>query len=56
MKKYYRSSTESYIGGVCGGLEEYTQIDAIIWRILFAFIPWPGLMIYLIMWIFTESK
>jgi phage shock protein C len=55
MNRFYRSKENSYVGGVCGGLGEYTNIDPILWRLLFIFIP-SGLYIYLIMWAFTKSK
>jgi len=51
----YKRRRNSYIGGVCGGLEDSTKIPAILWRILFLSIS-PGLIIYLLMWIFTEEK
>jgi len=56
MNKFYRSNSNSYVGGVCGGLGEYTGIDPIIWRLIFIFVSGPLLWIYIAMWIFTESK
>lgn len=35
MKKFYRSSTDKSIGGVCGGLGKYTDIDPFWYRLLF---------------------
>lgn len=35
MKKLYRSSTDSVLAGVCGGLAEYFQIDSGLVRIIF---------------------
>jgi len=35
MKNFYRSRTSNIIGGVCGGLGEYTRIDPVFWRIAF---------------------
>ena len=34
-KKLYRSTTQKVIGGVCGGIAEYFNIDPVIVRILF---------------------
>ena len=35
MKKLFRSTTDNRIGGVCGGIAEYTNSDPTIWRLLF---------------------
>jgi phage shock protein PspC (stress-responsive transcriptional regulator) len=35
-KQLYRSRTNRMVGGVCGGLSEYTNIDPTIFRLLFA--------------------
>lgn len=56
MRKFYLSSEDSYIGGVCGGLGEYTGIDAIFWRIGFLFTLKWTLPFYLIFWIFVKRK
>ncbi|MFM8321242.1 MAG: PspC domain-containing protein [Chloroflexota bacterium] len=34
-KKLYRSRSDRFIGGVCGGLGEYTGVDPTIVRLLF---------------------
>jgi len=52
--KYHRSSKNYYLGGVCGGLENSTGIDAIIWRLIFVFAP-SSIIVYAVMWIFTEK-
>jgi phage shock protein PspC (stress-responsive transcriptional regulator) len=41
-KKLYRSKTNRYIGGVSGGLGEYFQVDANIFRILFIIFSFAG--------------
>ena len=35
-KRIYRSQSDKVIGGVCGGLAEYINIDALIVRIIWA--------------------
>ncbi len=35
QKKLYRSSTDKQIGGVCGGIAEYTDSDPTVWRLIF---------------------
>ena len=36
MKKLYRSHTNKWLSGLCGGIGELLQIDATIIRLLFA--------------------
>tara|TARA_B100001093_G_scaffold48995_2_gene41617 strand:- start:2303 stop:2476 length:174 start_codon:yes stop_codon:yes gene_type:complete len=55
MKKLKRNEDKGWIGGVCAGLEDWTDIPAIVWRCLFVFIGGTGLP-YLLLWIFLESN
>ena len=53
-KRLYRSRKDSVIGGVCGGLGEYFEIDPVFIRIiavLLVFAEGAGLLAYLIAWI-----
>lgn len=59
MKKFYRSSTDKEIGGVCSGLGEYTGIDPFWYRLLFVLGGlstgiFPALLVYVIICIMTE--
>ena len=59
MKKLFRSTFDSRIGGVCGGLAEYTNSDSTIWRLLFValiFAPFPMILMYLLAWIIIPKK
>lgn len=59
MRKLFRSTTDSRIGGVCGGLAEYTNSDSAIWRLIFLgliFVPFPIIFIYLLAWIIIPKK
>jgi len=47
-KRLYRSRTNRWIAGVCGGIGEYFNIDPIIIRILAIVIPGFGWVAYLI--------
>lgn len=50
----YRSSKDSMIGGVAGGLAEYFKIDPTLVRILFilmVLIGGGGILFYIILWI-----
>lgn len=53
-KRLYRSRTERMIGGVCGGLAQYFNIDPTIVRLIFLLLLFAGgaaFLIYIIMWI-----
>lgn len=54
MKRLYRSKTNHIIGGVCGGLGEYFNLDPVlirlVWIILILF-GGIGLLLYVIAWI-----
>jgi phage shock protein PspC (stress-responsive transcriptional regulator) len=61
MKKQLLRKRESRLGGVCGGLGEYFDIDETIFRVLFLvgiFSPLPAIFTYLLLWIIIpkESK
>lgn len=52
-RKLYRSRTDSVLGGVCGGLAEYFDMDSTIVRILavvLALMGSVGVWIYLALW------
>ncbi len=58
-KKLYRSSSDSKIAGVCGGLGEYFNIDPTIIRIiavLLIFADGVGLIGYIIAWIVMPKR
>lgn len=53
-KRLERASRNTWIGGVCGGLGEYFDIDPTILRLAFivAFFGFgTGLLVYLVLWI-----
>ena len=55
-KRLHRSRTEKMIGGVCGGLAEYFNVDPTIVRVIWvalAILPIPGsaILAYLILWV-----
>lgn len=53
-KRLHRSQQESMIGGVCGGLAEYFNLDPTIMRLIFilmALMGGHGLLVYLILWL-----
>jgi phage shock protein C len=48
-----RSATDRMIGGVCGGLADYSGIDAVLWRVgaVALTLCGPGLFVYLALWV-----
>lgn len=58
IKRLHRSSTNKIIGGVCGGIGEYFNVDPTIIRLvwlLFGFMG-GGILAYLIAWIIIPLK
>jgi phage shock protein C len=57
--RLYRSETNKVIGGVCGGLGEYLQLDPVLIRILavLACLAWgSGILIYLLAWLIIPTR
>jgi phage shock protein C len=57
--RLYRSRTNRKVAGVCGGLAQYFNTDATLIRVLFvvlALLGGPGIVIYLLMWIFVPEE
>jgi phage shock protein C len=53
-----RSSTDSMVGGVAGGLAEYSGIDAVLWRVGFVGLTLAGgagIAVYLLLWVLMPS-
>ena len=59
-KKLYRSITDRRIAGVCGGLAEYLNMDALVVRLIFiallVFGVAPIILLYLIMWVVVPDN
>jgi phage shock protein C len=60
-KKLYRSEREKMLGGVCGGLAEYLDIDVNIMRLLFIAaglltVLFPMVIFYIIAWIIVPVE
>ncbi len=54
-RRLYRSGKDKILGGVCGGIAEYLNIDPVIIRFIWivaSFASWgAGILLYIIMWI-----
>ena len=58
-RRLVRSTTDSMLGGVCGGLGAYFGIDANIIRLLFvvfAVVPGFGIPAYLLLWLVVPEE
>lgn len=58
-KKIYRSKKNRIIGGVCGGIGEFFNVDPTLIRLFWAFsILWGGFGIfaYILAWIIIPEK
>jgi len=57
-KRYYLSRTDKKIGGVCGGLAEYFEIDPLLVRVGFLILFFGfgfGLIAYIILWLLAPK-
>jgi phage shock protein C len=53
-----RSGTDRWLGGVCGGLAEYSGIDAVLWRVGMVGLTvagGAGVVVYLLLWVLLPS-
>lgn len=58
-QKLYRSRTNKVLGGVCGGLGEYFNLDPVLIRVVFViltFIHGIGILLYIIMLVIVPQK
>ncbi|MGY1807510.1 PspC domain-containing protein [Blastococcus sp. SYSU D00669] len=53
-----RSTSDRMVGGVCGGLAEYSGVDALLWRVGFVGLTvagGAGVLVYLLLWVLMPS-
>ncbi len=60
-KRLYRSQQHKMIGGVCGGLGEYFELDVTLTRLIFVAVGvltaiFPMVLFYIIAWIIVPVK
>lgn len=58
-KKLYRSQSDRWLGGVCGGLGVYVGIDPTLIRVLFVLLVifgGGGGLLYILLWIFIPQE
>jgi phage shock protein PspC (stress-responsive transcriptional regulator) len=54
-----RSSTDRWLGGVCGGLASFTGLDTWLWRLaltLLLILGGTGFLVYVLMWILVPLE
>lgn len=59
QKRFYLSSSDKKIAGVCGGIAEYFDIDSLLVRVgfvLLAFGLGGGIMAYLLLWLLAPTR
>ena len=59
LNEFRLSTTNKWIGGVCGGLASLTNVPAWTWRILFlltALLHGIGVLVYILLWIFVPIQ
>ena len=59
QKRFYLSTTDKKIGGVCGGIAEYFNIDSLLVRILFVILIFgvgTGFGAYILLWLLAPKK
>lgn len=60
QRRLYRSIRDRMLGGVCGGLANYLNVDPTLIRLLWVaftlFSQAPGLLLYVIAWIIVPAE
>jgi phage shock protein PspC (stress-responsive transcriptional regulator) len=59
INAFRRSSTDKWIGGVCGGLARLTGIDSWAWRLILTLLfmfGGAGGLFYILLWIFVPAE
>ena len=59
IKKLYRDSNDKMIAGVCSGLGQYFNLDAVLIRLLLVFsvlIAGFGVLAYVVAWIIIPER
>lgn len=58
LNALHRSRSDRWLGGVCGGLAEFTGLAAWAWRLMFTLLmlcAGTGVLVYILMWIFVPE-
>jgi phage shock protein C len=58
LNRFRRSTSDCWLGGICGGLAKITGLESWIWRlifVLFTFYFGFGVVAYILAWIFVPE-
>jgi phage shock protein C len=57
-KRLYKSKTNKVLGGVCGGLAEYFDVDPVLVRVIAVVLIFTGMSViaYLILWVIMPQQ
>ena len=58
-RKMHRSDTDKMLGGVCGGIADYLNVDSVVVRllwVLFSLFAGLGVIAYIAAWIIIPKK
>lgn len=60
VKQLYRSRRDKIIGGVCGGIAQYMEVDPVVVRLVWAIATLVsmgmGILAYLIAWVIIPEE
>ena len=59
LNNFRRSSSDKWIGGVCGGLARLTGIESWAWRLILTvllLLGGTGALLYILLWIFVPAE
>ncbi len=59
QKKFYLSTTDKKIAGVCGGLGEYFGVDSLLVRVAFLILILgygTGVLAYFVLWLLAPNN
>ncbi|HLD40007.1 MAG TPA: PspC domain-containing protein [Candidatus Nanoarchaeia archaeon] len=60
VKRLYRSRKDKVVGGVCGGIAEYLDVDPVVVRLIWAIATLIsmglGILAYIIAWIIIPEE
>ncbi|XHS78245.1 PspC domain-containing protein [Burkholderiaceae bacterium UC74_6] len=59
LHRLRRSRQDAWIGGVCGGVADFTGVPSWVWRLFFIALvlcAGTGFLLYLLLWIFVPAE
>ena len=59
LNKFRRSRNDQWLGGICGGLGNFTGLESWVWRLLFVLFTFYfgfGLLVYVLAWLFVPEE